>query len=80
MSTEDPSRLDVRERQVLWVSGYYKEQGTKPGSFYAPLIDAFFKADSNNFQRLKSAFPITAQAYENYMSGALHKKYDLPKD
>lgn len=78
--TEHPSRLEAREKQILWCSGYYRKQGTKPGSFYQTIIECFFRADRDNFQRLKSAFPTTAQAYENYMSGALKKKYDLPND
>jgi len=77
MSTEDPSRLDTRERQVLWVSGYYKKQGLEPGSFYKTLIECFFKADHQNRARLKNAFPTTDRAFTNYMSGALKEKYDL---
>ena len=78
--TEHPSLIGEREKQILWCSGYYKEQGRKPGSFYRVLIDCFFKADRSNFQRLKLAFPTTAQAFENYMSGSLKEKYNLPED
>jgi hypothetical protein len=77
MSTEEAGHLATRERQVLWVSGYYREQGLKPGSFYEYLINAFFKADLHNRGRLSVAFPVTAQAYENYMTGKLKKKYSL---
>jgi len=80
MSTEDPSRLEVRERQVLWVSGYYKEKGEKPGSFYQSLIECFFRADRHNLNRLKSAFPTTAEAHRSYMEGELRDKYDLSED
>jgi len=77
MSTEDPSRLDMRERQVLWVSGYYQKEGVKPGDFYNFIIQAFFRADRANMTRLTYAFPTTARAFDNYMSGALKEKYDL---
>lgn len=77
MSTEDLDRLEHREKQVLWVCGYYKEEGTRPGSFYELLIKAFFAADRENYLRLEMGFPITAMAHRNYMSGALKEKYDL---
>lgn len=82
MSTETEAALETREKQVIWMSGYYprKKYGLEPGSFYKCLIEAFFKADSNNLRRLKSAFPITAQAFESYMKGELKKKYNLPED
>lgn len=80
MSTETIKSLGEREKQVLWVSGYYREQGTKPGSFYMLLIQAFFAADLHNKARLKQAFPITGRAFENYMSGELKEKYNLPDD
>ena len=81
MSTESINQLEDRELQIIWVSGYYsRDHGRQPGGFYELLIKCFFSADSNNFQRLKSAFPITAQAYESYMSGKLNEKYNLPED
>lgn len=78
MSTEDPARLDTRERQVLWVSGYYRKEGIEPGSFYNLIIQAFFQADKDNKTRLTYAFPTTARALDNYMTGKLKEKYDLP--
>jgi len=77
MSTESPDRLENRERQVLYVSGYGEDAGLEPGSFYKLLIEAFFKADGDNLARLMTAFPITGQAFKSYMTGALTKKYDL---
>jgi len=80
MNTEDLDRLEEREKQILWVSGYYKEQGIEPGSFYKALIKAFFRADRRNRARLSLAFPVTGLAFVHYMSGSLKEKYDLPDD
>jgi len=82
VSTETEASLEEREKQIIWMSGYYMraEYGHEPGGFYKCLIEAFFKADSDNRRRLKSAFPITAQAFESYMKGELKEKYNLPED
>ena len=77
MSTESLDRLEGRERQVLYVSGYGGDAGMKPGAFYELLIKAFFAADANNLARLTTAFPITGEAFNAYKAGALTKKYDL---
>lgn len=77
MSTESPDRLEMRERQVLHISGYGGDAGVEPGSFYTLLIKAFFAADRRNLMRLRTAFPITGQAFFSYKSGALTEKYDL---
>jgi hypothetical protein len=77
MSTESPDRLETRERQVLYISGYGGGAGVKPGSFYEHLIRAFFAADRRNLMRLRTAFPITGQAYFSYISGVLTEKYNL---
>lgn len=77
MSTESPERLETRERQVLFVSGYGGNAGVKPGSFYQHLINAFFAADGDNLARLMTAFPLTGQAFKAYMTGVLTEKYDL---
>jgi hypothetical protein len=80
LGTENPAKLETREKQIICMSGYYKEQGEEPGSFYKALIEAFFWADRNNMRRLAGAFPTTAQAFKNYMSGSLKEKYGLPED
>ncbi len=80
MGTESPDHLEMRERQVLFISGYGGDAGVKPGSFYMHLIHAFFAADRRNLMRLRTAFPITGQAFYNYTNGTLTEKFNLKEE
>jgi len=53
--------------------GGHEGQFRRPGSFYAALTDACFKADNDNLDRLGLSFPMVALAvylYKNEEGGA----------
>lgn len=46
-------------------------RGGRPGGFFSALMEAFGRADSHNFERLRTGFPEVAQAIEEWNRGEL---------
>lgn len=50
------------EQSMLWVWTNHRK-GFEPGSFATFLVNAFIRADGDNFRRLASVYPAYAKAY-----------------
>ena len=51
--------------QIRWVAGF-RGNAVKPGSFRQALIEAVFRADVENLERLRRGFPEVIEAFEAY--------------
>lgn len=67
-------------RHVLWHNG--DPRGQEPGSFTSKLLEAWVRADQENFWRLHRAFPLLGEAVRissTAGSDALAKWAELPE-
>lgn len=64
------------EQQILWFFGYHRE-GLEPGSFRKALLEAMFRADRDNFAKLRSVFPEAALAVDAWRYGDLAQRAGL---
>jgi hypothetical protein len=60
--------LEYAQAHVLYV---IEGAGIKPGSFTHKLIEAFLRADRENFYKLSKEYSIIAQAVDDYRNGEL---------
>jgi hypothetical protein len=76
MTDKKPYTLESLHKAQAHVNGFLNNlsgYGEIPGSFKMALIDAIFKADCNNLDKLYQVYPEYVDAVRLYQTGELHK-------
>ena len=68
------TEITKEEAQVYWVAWDKYPPAIRPGDFRKELIEAFFRADSENFAKLASVFPEIAAAVKAWQQGDLAER------
>lgn len=68
------AEITKEEAQVYWVAWDKHPPAIEPGDFRKVLIQAFFRADTENFAKLESVFPEIAAAVRESRHGDLAER------
>ena len=71
---ESITEITKEEAQVFWVAWDKHPPAIEPGDFRKMLIEAFFRADHENFAKLESVFPEVAAAVKAWSHGDLAQR------